>query len=187
LIILPLKYTSVNAILLNSKVQVTWSVAEENGVNKYEIERSADGLHFNKAGEIVAHGIANAASYQWDDVNPSVGNNYYRIRAVEASGNTLVSKTVNVTLQAAPSVITVAPNPVIGQQINLHATALAKGNYNIVLLNQQGQRVLQLSLLHPGGNLDRVISCPGNLSSGMYHLLLMNETNQYKQDIFINN
>jgi len=78
-IALPVTMTYVKADKKDNGVQVGWGTATEVDVKNYEIERSADGIHFSKVGSVNAHG-ASPGNYSWYDATPANGGNYIVLR-----------------------------------------------------------------------------------------------------------
>ncbi|MEJ7588950.1 MAG: SdrD B-like domain-containing protein, partial [Ferruginibacter sp.] len=163
-IVLPVSFTSIKAAARNKIIQVDWDVAEESGIQVYQIEKATDGIHFSKAGEQAAKGNSTGASYQWLDMSPVQGNNYYRVRAVQADGNSFLTKIVTVKINETNPVIRIFPNPVINRQIKISSDELAKAEYSMQLLNPQGQQVFNKKMDHPGGAFNQVIYLPETLS-----------------------
>lgn len=184
-VILPVKFVSIKASLKNKDIQVDWSVAEETGVQKYEVERSADGISFSKAGEVAARGNNSSENYNWLDVHPMAGNNFYRVRSIDIDGKSLLSKIVVVKIGAANSEFKIFPNPVTNHQINIHADEMAKGKYDVSIYNQQGQQIIQHRIEHTGGRFDQIIKLDAMLPAGIYYLKITGETEKYNLTIFI--
>src|SRR5205085_1942103 len=65
---LPVKFESVSAGKKDDGVKVTWTIAEEKGIEKYEVERAADGVTFNKIAEVAAKGTTLTETYEWMDL-----------------------------------------------------------------------------------------------------------------------
>lgn len=66
---------------------LNWETATEINNDRFEIERSSDGVMFNKIGQVAGAGNStDHISYQWYDNDPLKGNNYYRLRQVDIDG-----------------------------------------------------------------------------------------------------
>jgi len=128
---LPVKFKAVNAKKANSSVVVTWDVAEEIDVVKYEIERSVNGKDFSKVGEISA---SNKASYSFTDFNPVQGVGFYRVRNVDTDGQSKYSSVVRINLNNAV-VLKAFPLPA-GNQITVeHAISTSPASLSITSLD----------------------------------------------------
>ncbi len=108
---LPVTIKYINAHKQNTGVEVEWATENENNLKNYEVERSTDGTHFNKAGVIDAKGTGTNV-YDWFDAFPAAGNNYYRLRSNDLDGRYKYSDIVMVKINAANRQFTIYPNPV---------------------------------------------------------------------------
>lgn len=81
------------------RVKLEWNAAKEESIDRYEVERSADGLHFERA---VATFAAGLGSYNTTDAGVQSGLNYYRVRTVATNGDEKFSPTREARL-AQPS------------------------------------------------------------------------------------
>ena len=98
---------------VNKINELYWKTSTEVNSAYFEIEKSYDAVGFNKLGEKQAAGNSNTVlQYQFTDQNPKVGNNFYRLKMVDADGTFKYSNIINLPFQTKKPVITnVAPNP----------------------------------------------------------------------------
>ena len=184
--ILPIRFTSINAVLKGKAVEVDWKLEEESNTRRYEIERSLNGVSFTKIGAVTARGSNGTESYQWLDGNPQTGNNFYRIRSVNADGRSVWSPVAQVKIDAiVNSAIKVFPNPVKDKQVNIQLVDMKKGDYTIQVVNAQGQQVSTQNITHLGGTSAKTILVPKTVPSGIYYLKVMNNEEHYVQTIYI--
>ena len=150
---------------------VTYTIKTETDMNRYEVEKSADGAQFNKVATVAALGNSSQpVNYSWFDSNPIAGNNFYRIKAIDKTGLIKYSSIVKVNIAEGNPAITLYPNPVIGDHFSLQLTNLAKGTYLITIANNLGQQVYNAQLKHNGGSVTQTIELNNNLSKGVYQL-----------------
>ncbi len=169
---LPVTLTNIKAYQQNAGIAVEWNTQSESGMQQYEVEKSANGTNFVKVNTTAAKsGTTN--SYNFFDATPFSGANYYRIKAISLNGDVKYSSIVVVRLNTKGTKVTLYPNPVKGENINLELTGLAKGNYNVSLFNQLGQQVLNRTITHNGTNATQTINI-GSIASGVYELRLSN-------------
>lgn len=167
---LPVSLTNIKASLKNQGVQVEWVTHWESNLDRYEIERSANGQSFTKVGTVKAKGNSNLVlQYNWPDNNPLSGVNYYRIRSVGTGTDISYSAVVKVNMNIGKPQIIFYPNPVIGNTIMLQLNNTEKGNYTVSLTNTIGQQVFKKYIVHTGGSAVQTI--PVNaLPAGIYQL-----------------
>ena len=168
---LPIKLTSINAYKIQGGNKVEWSNLTEQGVNIYELEKSADGRTFDVVNAQQAKkNNGSKADYNWIDVNPFSSITYYRIRAIERTGNILYSPVVKV--QTGGNIkdgFIVYPNPVIAKQFTVQLSSPA-GIYKIRLINNFGQEIMSTQWQHLGGSASKTIELNSSVSAGVYHL-----------------
>ncbi len=164
---LPINFTTVKAYQKENNIAVEWNIATETNIVKYEVEKSPNGQLFTKAADINARGNNGAATYNWLDVNSITGNNYYRIKAIENSGNVKYSEIVNVKIGKARGIV-VYPNPVTNKTITIQLNDQQKGTYTIRLFNTSGQTVYSNRIVYMGGAATQTLKLNSNIAKGNY-------------------
>lgn len=98
---------------LNSDKSVTlnWEVNQQIDINEYVIEKSADGVNFNRIGAVPAGPNSISNKFSYTDRQVAGGANYYRLRIVELSGKMDYSEIVKITFKPTTDII-LYPNPV---------------------------------------------------------------------------
>ena len=168
---LPVQLSSIKAYEQNMGVEVEWTALSENNMNRYEVERSAYTLEFNKIGSVAAKGNASMSStYSFYDAAPLSGQNFYRIRSVDNAGIAKYSKVVKVELSKTVKEISVYPNPVKGNAINLLFKNIESGEYNIKLISHSGQVVFTEVVNHREGTSSHTIVLNKKIAAGTYIL-----------------
>jgi hypothetical protein len=96
-VVLAVDLKTISAINKGTMNIVEWITAEEKNNALFIIERSIDGKHFQSIGNVKGNGTTtDKHNYSFEDRDPSVGLNYYRLQTVESSGATSYSKIVSV-------------------------------------------------------------------------------------------
>lgn len=91
-------------------IELTWITAVERYAARFEVERSTDGIVFEKLGELAAAGNSTQQQdYQFWDKNPVSGRNYYRLRQVDLDEQFAFSNMVRADWKSGE--ISVFPNP----------------------------------------------------------------------------
>ncbi len=167
---LPVTFTSVKAMRQNDKILVDWSVENQVNISKYTVERSADGVHFTGLG-IQAANTAITGNYSYSDGNPLSGDNFYRIKSTGIDGQVSYSVIVGVKTAASAGKLSVSPNPIIGEDINVLMENIAVGSYNVRIINMGGALIAAKDIQHSGGTQVYTIHIPG-MAAGIYTLEL---------------
>jgi Secretion system C-terminal sorting domain len=176
---LPVNFIYTKALRQNNSVQVEWQTANEINVKNYEIEKSADGIHFTAAGTLNAKGTA-ANNYSWIDISPANGNNYYRIKEIDADSKFMYSGIVLVNMTVA-SKISVYPNPVKRNE-SLQVDIQNKTVSRMEIINTIGQVLYSQS-----GNITGTVNIPVSSSwaTGQYLLRMISENKIELQKIVV--
>ncbi len=168
---LPVKFGSVSASEALGKVKVNWNIFTELNTDRYEIERSANGTTFTTAGTVAA---TQAGVYNWLDLAPARGLNFYRIKAIDKDGAAMYSSVLKLSVGNKVGELTISPNPVKGGQLNLQVANLEKGTYSVSVFNTVGQVVFTKTLELTGGSTAIPLQLAGSVKTGVYNLQLRN-------------
>ncbi len=163
---LPVTFTTISAALKNADILVEWEVSNEKNIIEYQVEKSTDGNRFSKVGTVAS---MNRQKYNWLDNSPAQGYNYYRIRSVDANGQEALTQIAKAMATTSAGDISVYPNPIKNNTINLQFSNEAAGNYELRLLNAAGQEIEIRQIKHPGGSaVEKLIF--KNLAKGIYQI-----------------
>lgn len=167
------RFSHIKADNIAADVLVNWSVDNSAIVDRYEVERSANGVDFVKVGETEAVKDGGApVDYSFIDGNPAPGIYYYRIKAVsEAYKSTDYTEAVKVKVTRHKGELYVYPNPVTNNVIGLRmASAMPEGVYAVRLLTSNGQVLMTQQLQHSKATAAETVSYPSSITDGTYQL-----------------
>ena len=150
LIILPVKFNGFTAVKKNNDAILNWTVENESAItDRYEVERSFNGVNFNKFTTVTSRYTGNTTNnysltdYKLTSLN-SNGIIYYRITQVDKDGKSANSAIKSVKLDDRQFTASVYPNPVVSEcSVNLDLVNDAK--INIVISDAIGKQVQSLS------------------------------------------
>ena len=150
-----------------------WLVQTEVDMESYDVEKSNDGRSFARQATKQARGNnVSTTAYDWLDVSPNNGNNYYRIKATSKNGQTQYSKIVKVNLGVSLGGMAIYPTPLSGNTFTLQLNTIPKGIYKLRIVNSVGQQVWSKQLQHTGGSSSQTIDLTQNIAGGIYHVEL---------------
>lgn len=173
--ILPIDYEVFTAEKINSTVQLKWQIGNPTEVMRYYVMHSTNGFSFSKIATINSN--INLQSPSFLHNNPVVGNNYYRIVAVDLWGQEFQSETKVVKFVKSVT-FNIYPNPT-SNFINLDIKEGVNLSYRIMDIN--GKILTQDAIQNTGVTAINV----SNLPSGKYFIII-NEKNILKyQESFI--
>ena len=112
---LPVTYAYINARSEDGKsVRIKWGTASESGSDVFEVQHSRNFRNFETIATVGAAGESSQLrEYAVSDLNPLVGENYYRIKQTDFDGTVSYSGIVLVDLEPRTTVptLTLYPNP----------------------------------------------------------------------------
>jgi hypothetical protein len=80
--VLPLNIESFTATKGNKQVMLNWKTSAEMNIDRFIVERSADGRSFSTLTSVAATNLA-GANYSYCDNSPLAGRSFYRLRVTE--------------------------------------------------------------------------------------------------------
>jgi hypothetical protein len=164
-------FSNCKASFANEETFVTWAVTGENDLDKYEIERSTDGINFSVIGNVSASGNSNYSLFKYKDPYTAAGVYYYRIKASSKHSVVTYSNVAKVTILKVSSSLYVFPNPAIDNKVHLQVSnSLPAGEYRLKLLSTDGKTVNTRTINHPGGRAAYSIRPDFILTPGIYQL-----------------
>ncbi|MEQ6166663.1 T9SS type A sorting domain-containing protein [Ekhidna sp. MALMAid0563] len=136
---LPVVLVSFTGEIDGGKVVLKWLTSQEINNEGFEIQRSKDGVNFNKIGFVAGHGNSNEEHYyEYTDWQPLLDRSYYRFKQVDYDGQFEFSPIVMVDGEGLTSSLEVFPNPTLG-------TIQIRGSIdNVQLFDPIGRSVLYL-------------------------------------------
>jgi hypothetical protein len=97
-VVLAVDLKAFSAIKKGTMNIVEWITDEEKNNASFIIERSIDSKRFQSIGHVKGNGTTtDNHNYSFEDRDPSVGLNYYRLQTIESNGARSYSKIVSVT------------------------------------------------------------------------------------------
>ncbi|THU40776.1 T9SS type A sorting domain-containing protein [Niastella caeni] len=157
---LPLQLLSFEGTEQERQVTLKWQTAYEENHNHFEIEKSADAIHFTKGGRVEAQGGFSylVTNYQYQDHLPLQGANYYRLKMVATDGRFEYSSVIKVTYNNAGRTLFVSPNPAVTHVY----VSTREGRFSEVIISSYtGQIVAKQKLISGYQKIDVSLLAPG--------------------------
>jgi len=116
---LPIELVNFEAAPEKEAINLRWQTAKEENFFGFELERSLDGLKFQKIAFISGRGNKKGAFYQYDDLTITKGvNYYYRLKMLDKDGKFEYSGIRSAVLPTSNVNVVIYPNPSNGN-VNL--------------------------------------------------------------------
>jgi hypothetical protein len=162
-------------------VDISWSLQNgEYQIRSFIVERSKDGAHFQKIGQI-DHPVISSEKFQLTDYNAKGTFCYYRIRVVESNGQEQVSKPLFTQFFNNPtlSMLSVTPNPT-DNNIQLNLQMKENAYVHVRILDNLGAELLHKKMKIFSGNSLQTLEGTSELTPGNYQL----EININQKEVF---
>ena len=119
---LPVDWLYFNGVADGSYNKLKWATASEENANHFKVERSKDGVNFENISIVSATGNSTITNeYEYIDVNPLNGVNYYRLSLVNTDLSEEITKII-VLNNSEEYISNVYPNP-FRSELNYSFTA----------------------------------------------------------------
>ncbi|MCF8430197.1 MAG: T9SS type A sorting domain-containing protein [Bacteroidia bacterium] len=160
--VLPVKFTSFNAIINNNQTNLTWTTASELNNKGFEIERSTDGVNFETVGFVKGNVNSNRINkYNFIDANHASA--FYRLKQIDFDGKFDYSNVISV--QGNDLLINITPNP-----FNNILEINSNGNLvNVEVLDITGKVVMSETI-----NGSKTTLNTASLNNGVYFVRISN-------------
>ncbi len=177
---LPISLSSFDVAQLESdQIKIYWTTAAELNNAYFSLERSSNGIDFEMINEQEGAGTSTTVNhYQYIDLHPLKGINYYRLKQVDFDGQFTYGPIKQIALSNSLSNsnpllnITVYPNPTSGI-VHVSNIPLTMLTVTVKVFDVSGQLVKQLSF-SDGNNIQFNLS---DQTPGIYMLNISDQEN----------
>ncbi|HUC83492.1 MAG TPA: PKD domain-containing protein [Flavisolibacter sp.] len=167
LAVLPVKLLSFETQLQQNRVQLKWSVANPEDVDRFVIERSFDGVNFNQAKTVRSNGKQSFSETDQDFRERSY-KIHYRLKMVERNGAVSYSKIISVALKPGAYTFTISPNPARDYLV-VDGSLPSNQPLQLKLIDVLGRNVFTKKL---ASGLNEKVLLPSSLQNGIYHVIV---------------
>lgn len=183
---LPVKLVAFTAIADGNNSFLNWTTASEQNNDRFEIERSIDGIKFTTVGEVKGAGNSTSIlNYTFTDSRVSELSSkqvYYRLKQIDFDGTFDYSNIVLVNFNkiGAVTIQNIQPNP-FGDKLSVSYSLPTTGLVTISLVDLQG-RVLITTENNANRGFNTANFNTENIATGMYFITISHQgmTSTYK-------
>ncbi len=158
---LPVKLSAFNVKLTGVTSNLTWTTDIEQKSSRFEIERSVDGINWNRIGSVKAQGNSTVkVNYAYNDILKGESVMSYRLKIIDEDASFAYSPIKTVKTQGGVAEMKIFPNPATE-----YVVITAKNNankMNVQLINLNGQILKQSN---GNGNIQMSVS---GVNAGSY-------------------
>ncbi len=134
---------AIKAVWLNNIAQISFEINDNTAQYSFELERNTDLRNgkFEKIAILKNESDLDKVSYEFFDPKITAQNIYYRVVAIEKSGKRVKSKIVYLENDAEIQKISVYPNPIINETINIDLFEKITGEVELNIFETNGTRL----------------------------------------------
>ena len=161
---LPINVIHVVASETNNVVLLKWNVKNAQHTVCYQVERSADGIHYETVGSVK---VSDASNYSFKDNQIILGTTiYYRIKSIAEDGSCRYSNIASLAFSASKPQLSIYPNPV-KDNLSILLSDNFTDTYRLRVLTVEGKEVLGTKMVTGNG---KTLNLPlhENLAGGVY-------------------
>jgi hypothetical protein len=137
-VVLPVHVVHFSGVIDKSNAVLNWETSNETNIEHFAIERSFDGLQFEKAGSVAAASNGSQNNhYSFTDYNIVGSKVFYRLKKVDKDGRFEYSRIISLQHKSSSSAFTVMPNPA-SDLIAVQYKGLLDENTEVLLYNVNG-------------------------------------------------
>ncbi|HEV3252510.1 MAG TPA: T9SS type A sorting domain-containing protein, partial [Puia sp.] len=166
---------------VNNQVALQWQTINDRSISDYIIQYSSDSFHFSPRDSLKSAALDSGKnSYQFFDLIPQKGNNYYRLEINDTAQNISFSNIVVVQMNQNPEHLSAYPNPATSHILVQHP--ISSRQAQLQLVDMKGKLVISINV-NPN-NAQTTIDL-SQVSQGEYILVWRDGTNSYKHGVLV--
>lgn len=162
---LPVLFSKFDAQCTNTGTLISWATAQESNSNRFEIEKSSNGINWTSIATVAAAGSSNAErNYQQLDL--AGGSAFYRIKQIDQDGQAIYTSVERTSCQVKNIATLIYPVPAY-DLLNVVIRSDRNIRTQLMVYDMQGKLVRKVDAAVQNGNNSFRVSLTG-LASGDY-------------------
>lgn len=158
-------------LLPGNDIQLNWQANADNQHSHFEVEKSGDSRNFSFIGRVETN-----QPFTFTDEQPSIGNNYYRLKGVAVNGEATYSRIINIIYKPDQFELSLFPNPV-KEELNIRIRTTETERLTVELSDLSGRKILSQQVIADNSNRTTSIRV-AHLTSQFYILRVINSSNE---------
>lgn len=168
--VLPVSKFQLTGVCQENDVSLNLHVINETNVEKYLLQKSVDGFYFSTIQNITT-AINNGGNNSYPFLDNIDGQLvFYRVEIFSKNGAQFWSNTIKISGKKEGPVISINPNPITFNQIQLQISGVPKGKYTATIFDVEGRKLESFNLYLQEGINSKVLKISNSLSKGNYWL-----------------
>ncbi len=176
--VLPIHNLEFRASIKNDYVELDWQTSAEENSSGFDVERSYDGVHFEKIGFVSAAGNSTIETkYSFSDPALLKDEVYYRLREIDLDNRFAYSEVRKLQYKSLKKAFIILNNP-FTNSIEIQWQNQASGPATARLLDITGKEIYRANFDLSANNHQRLDFSGMNISAGIYLLELRSSGNR---------
>ncbi len=184
-VVLPLSLIDFKGKKQSAGILLEWTTENEIHSDRFEIERSNNGISFYNIGRTNAAGNAGAKTfYSYTDLNPATSKSYYRLKMIDMDGKFSYSKVVAFNGQETKDIFVsnVSPNP-FTSKIDLTINLEKSVPLQLQIVDLTGRLMITKTVNGTAGSNNIQWNGLNKLAEGVYYLNINRADGSLQQKI----
>ncbi len=185
-IALPIDLTKFEGKRSGKQIELNWTTGQELNNDRFEIERSVDGINYQAIGTVPSkfHTTNSSTDYLYFDQNPVNGTDFYRLKEIDINGRFNYSGVVAVKFDnPVISIVSINPNPAT-TVLNISFIANEATPVTCNFYNSEGRIVRSIAANFVKGP-NTIPSDVSALAAGIYFIVLSRPNERIAEAKFI--
>ena len=185
-IALPIDLTKFEGKRSGKQIELNWTTAQELNNDRFEIERSLDGINYQTIGAVPSkfHTSTVSTDYLYTDQSPVNGTDFYRLKEIDINGSFNYSGVVAVKFDnPVISIVSINPNPAT-TLLNISFIANEATPVTCNFYNSEGRIVRSIAANFVKGP-NTIPSDVSALAAGIYFIVLSRPNERIAEAKFI--
>nr|WP_294898248.1 DNRLRE domain-containing protein [uncultured Pedobacter sp.] len=171
---LPIELSSFTGKATNNGIALKWTTASEKNNHYFELLKSTDGKNFKTIATIKGAGDSDQKLfYDFTDLEPVSGVNYYQLKQVDFDGESSTSQLIAVKYSLSIAKVSVYPNPATAS-LNIQLPTYNTKETTLSLSDLTGKTVIHKSV---SANQNVITLSVADMARGLYILELKTTDN----------
>ena len=160
---LPVNFTSFYISKSGENIKLSWSTDKEISNSHFDVERSSNGLNWEKIAVVFGAGTTNNANnYSYNDKSITSPVVYYRLRQVDIDGRSMYSSIKTIRMGEAVSNVRIYG---ADKNVVIDLNTAAKNDLVVSVMNSNGQVITRQTYNNPSYKINLNLQ---NASTGAY-------------------
>jgi hypothetical protein len=170
----PIRFENLKIEDLNNKAKITWSINDNNNWSRFEVERSDNGIDFNKVGSLLPTSGAVATYVFTDIVDLNSATTFYRLKFYNKNGEFEYSNILKLKKGiGATSIGGIYPQPA-KDIVNIEVLNAQRATTKIYLYDVNGKMIHEEQVQLVNGYNNIQYKAMATVPNGVYSIKIIN-------------